>query len=78
VPACRRQGSTYDMTRPCSNAQYMAFPSRRIVEVARRFDEAPLCNGQPCRNGMVASICSANYAVSMIGIVRRVAASLSR
>jgi hypothetical protein len=77
VPACRRQGSTYDMTRPCSNAQYMAFPSRRIVEIARRFDEAPLCNGQPCRNGLVTSICSTNFTVAMRTIVQKIASRIS-
>jgi hypothetical protein len=41
--------------------QYFAWPSRRIVEIARRFDESPLCNGQPCHNGIVASVCSTDY-----------------
>jgi hypothetical protein len=76
VPACRRQGSTYDMTRPCSNAQYMAFPSRRIVEIARRFDEAPLCGGQACRNGVVTSICSTNFGAAMRTIVQKISARL--
>jgi hypothetical protein len=76
VPACRRQGSTYDMTRPCSNSQYMAYPSRRIVEIARRFDEAPLCNGQPCRNGVVTSICSTNFTVAMRTIVQKISSRL--
>jgi hypothetical protein len=77
VPACRVQGSTYDPMRPCSNSQYMAFPSRRIVEVARRFDEAPLCNGQPCRNGLVTSICSNNFSVAMNAIVQKIASRLT-
>lgn len=77
VPACRREGSTYDMTRPCSNSQYMAFPSRRIVEIARRFDEAPLCGNQPCRNGVVTSICSNNFTSAMATIVKKIASRLT-
>lgn len=34
-----------------------AFPARRLAEVARRFDVAPLCNGCACRNGLVLSTC---------------------
>ena len=37
--------------------QYYAWPARRIAEVARRFDESPLCAGAACGNGMVTSIC---------------------
>jgi hypothetical protein len=39
VPACRREGSSYDPMRPACDTpvQYFALPSRRIVEVARRF-----------------------------------------
>jgi hypothetical protein len=77
VPACRFQDTTYDSTRPCSNSQGMAFPSRRIVEVARRFDEAPLCNGQPCRNGIVTSICSNNFSSAMNAIVQKIASRLT-
>jgi hypothetical protein len=76
VPACRRQGSTYDVQQPCSNSQYMAFPSRRIVEIARRFDEAPLCNGQPCRSGLVTSICSTDFSVALRIVVQKTAARL--
>lgn len=61
VPACRRVGSTYDPGRPCTPSQYMAFPSRRIVELARRFDQTPACNGQPCHNGLVTSICAPEF-----------------
>ena len=61
VPACRREGSTYDPGRPCTPAQYMAFPSRRIVELARRFDQTAACNGQPCHNGLVTSICAPEF-----------------
>ncbi len=72
VPACRREGTTYDPMRSCSNAQYMAFASRRIVETARRFDEFPACNGQPCRNGIVASICAANLSGAIPAIVTKI------
>jgi hypothetical protein len=61
VPACRRVGSTYDPGRPCTPAQYMAYPSRRIVELARRFDQTAACNGQPCHNGLVTSICAPEF-----------------
>ena len=42
---CRRaigaeEVAAHAAAQPCSNAQSMAFPSRRIVEIARRFDEA--------------------------------------
>ncbi len=78
VPACRRQGTTFDASRSCSNSQYMAFPSRRIVEVARRFDEVPLCSGQPCRNGIVSSICSSNLSATVTAIARRMGTALGR
>ncbi len=76
VPACRREGSTYDPSASCSSSQYMAFPSRRIVEIARRFDEAPLCNGQPCRSGVVTSICSTNFGAAIRLIVQRLSKRL--
>lgn len=76
VPACRRAGSTYNPMMTCSNSQQMAFPSRRIVEIARRFDESPLCNGAPCRNGLVTSICSTNFTVAMRTIVRKIASRI--
>jgi hypothetical protein len=77
APACRREGSTPDPSNACAATlerpgQYMAFPSRRIVELARRFDEAPSCNGQPCRNGIVTSICSSDYRGAMSSILRKI------
>ena len=52
VPACRREGTSYDPAHPAcdTNAQYFAWPSRRIVQVARRFAES-------YQNGTVSSIC---------------------
>jgi len=57
IPACRN--AAVAPTPACTPAeQPYAWRARRIAEVARRFDESSLCNGAPCRNGMVASICS--------------------
>jgi hypothetical protein len=76
VPACRREGTNYPPTTQmdyCStSSQYFAWPSRRIVEVARRFDEARLCGASECQNGLVASICSGNYLPTMQSIIRRI------
>ena len=55
-----------------ADLQYFAWPGRRIVEVARRFDEAKLCAGQPCRNGMVASICARDYSHAITDFVAHV------
>lgn len=57
-------------------AQSMAFPSRRVVELARRFDEYPACNGQPCRNGLVASICASELSSAREGIVQLIRSRL--
>ncbi|MDP3277903.1 MAG: hypothetical protein Q8Q09_22150, partial [Deltaproteobacteria bacterium] len=77
VPACRTEGSTYDPARACagtstSPGQSLAFPSRRIVEIARRFDETPACNGQPCRNGIVASICANDFSSAMDAVLQKI------
>jgi hypothetical protein len=71
VPACRREGSTFDPTACTSDAQYFAWPARRIVEIARRFDESPLCHGAACRNGTVTSICRSDYAAAFAPIFAR-------
>jgi hypothetical protein len=78
VPACRRQGTTYNPMQPCSNTQYQAFPSRRIVEVARRFEESPLCAGAPCRNGLVTSICAASLDNALNQLAAKLAARMER
>jgi hypothetical protein len=71
VPACRREGSP--PTTSCDpTQQYFAWPSRRIVEIARRFDQAPLCNGLPCHNGVVTSICANDYSAAMQTIVTKI------
>lgn len=72
VPACRRVGSTYDPMQPCAAFQYQAFPSRRIVEIARRFDQFPACAGQPCRNGIVTSICAPEFSRAVRIITTRI------
>ncbi len=76
-PACRREGSTPHPSNGCAATgtvpgQYMAFPSRRVIELARRFDESPVCNGAPCRNGIVTSICSSDYRGAMSSIVEKI------
>lgn len=58
VPACRAQGAPFDPAACGGSSQDFAWPARRIAQLARRLDEAPLCNGAPCRNGMVTSICN--------------------
>ncbi len=77
VPACRRQGTTYSPTACTTDLQYFAWPSRRVIEVARRFDESPLCNGAPCNNGLVTSVCSTDYASAMDQIVRKIQSGLT-
>jgi hypothetical protein len=72
VPSCRRQGSTGSATACTSDQQYFAWPARRIVEVARRFDQSPLCQGGPCHNGFVASICASDYSTAVHDFTARV------
>ena len=72
-PSCREEGSAFDPTACTTDRQYFAWPARRIVEIARRFDESPLCNGGPCRNGAVTSICGSNYASALAPLVARLA-----
>lgn len=70
-PACRREGSA--PSEGCSTeVQYRAFPARRIVEIARRFDQAPLCGGAPCRNGVVMPICARDFRTSLVAFAERV------
>ncbi len=61
VPACRREGTNYNPTACTADLQYFAWPSRRVVEIARRFDQSPWCSGRPCRNGLVSSICARDF-----------------
>jgi len=66
VPSCR-QGSAYDPERPgCDTiTQPFAYPSRRIAEVVRRFDER-------YQNGVVGSICRDDYADVLRAIAERI------
>jgi hypothetical protein len=69
MPACRREGSA--PTSSCRAAdQYFALPSRRIAEVARRFDVTH-------HTGSVASICANDYAPALRQIVERIGNSLT-
>ncbi len=68
VPACRREGST--MATTCDPAaQYFAWPSRRVVQVARRFAER-------YNNGTVSSICRNDYSSALTQIVERIQSRL--
>ena len=71
VPACRQEGSRYDAsTASCSSlGAPRAWPSRRIAEVARRFDEL---HG----TGAVSSICAMDYAPALGQIVDRIGNAL--
>jgi hypothetical protein len=68
VPACRREGSSYDPMRPAcdTTVQYFAHPSRRVAQVVRRFDET-------YRNGVLGSICRNDYSEFMSAFARQVA-----
>ncbi|MEI8255283.1 MAG: hypothetical protein WCJ30_06370, partial [Deltaproteobacteria bacterium] len=78
VPACRRQGTTYSPTACTTDQQYFAWPSRRVIEVARRFDESTICaNGTAgCHNGLVTSVCSNDYTTAMNQIVDKIQSNL--
>src|SRR5581483_12127258 len=67
VPACRREGTTWDPAHPtCDTAsQYFAWPSRRIVQVARVFAEH-------YQNGTISSICRSDYSSALSQIVQRI------
>ena len=69
VPACRREGSTPVAT--CdSAAQAFAWPSRRVAQVVRRFDER-------YNNGSISSICRNDYAEALQGVARLIQRRLS-
>lgn len=71
LPACRRRSETGSIS--CDEVPALrAQPSRRLAEIARRFDESPLCDGRPCRNGMIFSVCADDYRPSMRALARRV------
>ncbi len=69
VPACRREGSAAVTT--CDpGAQYFAWPSRRVAQVARVFDER-------YGNGTIASICASDYTPALSQIVERIQARVA-
>ena len=45
VPSCYRQGTTPNTSACTTDVQYFAWPSRREIELIRRLDVDPLCNG---------------------------------
>ena len=71
TPACREEGSRFDpATASCASpGPARAWPSRRIAEVARRFDDL---HG----SGTVASICASDYAPALRQIVDRIGNAL--
>jgi hypothetical protein len=72
IPACRGSGSVFDPLHACSPGQPVAFPSRRIVEIARRFSEFPACAGLGCHNGLVTSICGNDFTPVLRSLVERI------
>lgn len=71
VPACRAEGSAYDPARSCAHESRVALPSRRIVEIARRFEHAPRCFGVRCASGTVLPICANQFDTVMRKVVQR-------
>ncbi len=69
VPACRREGSPA-VTTCDSGAQYFAWPSRRVAQVARRFADK-------YNNGTISSICANDYTPALSQIVERIQSRLS-
>lgn len=71
MPACRRRPDIVNTS--CEpEGTFVAHPARRLVEIARRFDESPLCGGRPCRNGFVTSVCETDYRPAMRRLAARV------
>jgi hypothetical protein len=64
VPACRREGSSHNPMACDAQAQYFAWPSRRIAELVRRADER-------YGNGLLTSICRNSYGPFMQDFARR-------
>jgi hypothetical protein len=69
VPACRREGSPA-VTTCDAGSQYFAWPSRRIVQVARRFAER-------YNNGTLSSVCLNDYTPALSAIVERIQSRLT-
>lgn len=58
---CHRGAPAENPSSVCRNEAPVALPARRIVELARRFDEAPRCNGAPCGTGTLDSVCDDRF-----------------
>jgi hypothetical protein len=73
VPGCREEGSSYDpLHPPCDTVgQWFAWPSRRILGLARRFDES-------YGNSVVRSICRVDHAEAMQAIGTAISRRLCR
>jgi hypothetical protein len=70
VAACRREGSTRSAT--CDLAsQYFAWPSRRIAQVVRHFDER-------YGNGVIGSICRNDSSPTLLAFGQRVRSRVCR
>lgn len=69
VPACRREGSSYDPTICDSSRQYFASPSRRVAQLVQRVNEV---NG----NGVLGSICANDYSPMLQRFAARIASRL--
>ena len=68
VPACRREGTTQSTTSPCDPAtQSFAWPSRRVAQVVRRFDER-------YGNGVLGSICRSDPSGTLDAFAQRLRA----
>lgn len=73
APACRRRDPLRRAGIACEGVPvFRAARARRIAEIARRFDEAPICAGRPCRNGFVFSVCEDDFRPSMRALATRV------
>jgi hypothetical protein len=69
VPACRAQ-NTRPGADPCASAQqYVALPSRRVVEVARRF-------ATTYNNATISSVCRDDYSAALRQIVEAISVNL--
>ena len=71
VPSCRREGSTYNPLVCDANQQYFAWPSRRVAQVARRFDET-------YGNAVLGSVCRNDYSATLRAFAAKVRARICR
>ncbi len=67
VPSCYREGTVANPAMPTCDpgTQYFAWPSRRIAQLARIFDDN-------YHNGTVSSICQGDYSSALTQIVQRI------